>query len=129
MTHVRVPSNVMDADIQRRLNQMYSKQDMQDNKKVAMGYVLLEHTEQHCTVLAISSSAISLDLNMCQQMMRECRNEDQYATIFLQTLEDLNEMNEVQVSNKSYRIKQGTPKVHVQQQPETWELLASGGTQ
>ena len=56
---------------------------------------------------------------MRQQMMRELRNEDQY-TNMLQTLEDPNEMNEVQVNDKSYRIKQGTLKVHVQQQPETW---------
>ena len=32
MTHVRVPSEATDAEIQRRLNQLYSKQDKQDNK-------------------------------------------------------------------------------------------------
>ena len=84
-----------------------------------MQYVLLEHTDQKCTVLAISSSAVSIDSEMRQQMMRELRNEDQYADI-LQTLEDPNEMNEVQVNDKCYRIKQGTLKVHIQQQPETW---------
>ena len=55
---------------------------------------------------------------MRQQMMRELKNEDQYATM-LQKLEDPNESNEVQVNDKSYRIKQGTLKVHVQRQPET----------
>ena len=119
MTNVRVPSEATDTEIQRRLNQLYSKRDKQDSKQVAMQYVLPEHTDQKCTVLAISSSAVSIDSEMRQQMMRELRNEDQYADI-LQTLEDPNEMNEVQVNDKCYRIKQGTLKVHIQQQPETW---------
>ena len=44
MTNVRVPSDATDAEIQRRLNQLYSKKDNQDNKQVAMKYVLTEHT-------------------------------------------------------------------------------------
>ena len=64
MTNVRVPSEATDSEIQQRLNQLYSKKDKQDNKKVAMQYVLPEHTKQQCTVLAISSSAVSIDVQM-----------------------------------------------------------------
>ena len=44
-------------------------------------------------------------------MMAELRNEDQYSGI-IEKLDDPNEVNEVQVNDKCYRIKQGTLKVH-----------------
>ena len=50
--------------------------------------------------------------------MAELRNEDQYSGI-IEKLDDPNEVNEVQVNDKCYRIKQGTLKVHEQQQPGT----------
>ena len=52
-------------------------------------------------------------------MKTELRNDDQYALI-IQKPEDPNEGNEVQVSKKCYRIKQGMLKVHEGWQPETW---------
>ena len=60
MTHVRVSSDATDAKIQRRLNQLYSKKDNQDNKQVAMKYVLPEHTEQKCTVLEFPRAQFQL---------------------------------------------------------------------
>ena len=115
---VRVPSTATDQEIQQKLNELYSKQDLQEKKQNAMQQVLSKHTEEQCTVLAVLESAVSIDSQMRQRMMAELRNEDQYSGITAK-LDDPNEVNEVQVNDKCYRIKQGTLKVHEQRQPGT----------
>ena len=50
-------------------------------------------------------------------MMEILRTEEQYSFIVAK-LEDPNKMNEVQVSDKTYKIKQGMLKIHEARQAE-----------
>ena len=52
-------------------------------------------------------------------MMEYLRNEDQYKDI-IQKLEDPNQGNEVKVSERKYRIKQGCLKIHEDRQATTY---------
>ena len=64
MDTVRVPSTTTDREIQQKLNELYSKQDLQEQKKNAMQHVLSKHVAEQYTVLAISESAVSIDFQM-----------------------------------------------------------------
>ena len=118
MESVRVPSEATDQEIQRKLNELYSTKEQEDKRQEAMQLVRPTHNSEQSTILAIAESSISIEAQMRQRMMIELRNEDQYADI-INKLEDPNEMNEVQINDKCYRIKQGTLKVHEQRQAET----------
>ena len=52
-------------------------------------------------------------------MMTELRNDDQYGQI-IQRLEDPNDVNEVQMNDKKYRVKQGSLKMHEDRQATTY---------
>ena len=115
---VRVPSEATDQEIQRRLNELYSTKEQEDKRQEAMQLVRPAHTTEQCTVLAISESSIAIDQRMRQRMMDYLRNEDQYSEI-IQKLEDPNEANEVQVSDRVFRLKHGILKIHETRQPSS----------
>ena len=83
-----------------------------------MLFVLSDTQSEQCTVLAVSQSSVTIDSTVRQQMMNELKNDDQYLQI-IQTLENPNERNEVQVNERKYRIKQGVLKVH-----EEWQATS-----
>ena len=120
METVRVSSSATDKEIQRRLNELYSKKDQEDKRLEAMQLVRPAHSTNQCTVLAIAESAISIDPQMRQRMMECLRNEDQYSDA-IQKLEDPNETNEVQVSDRVFRLKQGILKIHETRQPSSFQ--------
>ena len=116
---VQVSQAATDEQIQRRLNELYKGQDHQEQRERAIQNMLPEHQREQCTVLAISESRLQIDAEMRQQMMTKLRLEDQYSTI-IDRLEDPTDVNQVQVKDKSYRMKQGTLKVHEERQPTTF---------
>ena len=98
---------------------MYKSQDVQDQKERAIQNVLSEHQRETCTVLAVSESRVMIDSEMKQRMMAKLRIEDQYSQI-IEMLEDPTQANQVQKNDKTYRMKQGTLKVHEERQPTTF---------
>ena len=114
---LRVSLTATDQEIQQRLRELYSKQEEKTKQNEAMQFLTPGQSTEQCTLRAISESAIVIDRGLRQQMMEVLRNEEQDSVIITK-LEDPNEMNEVQVNDKTYRIKQGMLKIHVAQQAE-----------
>ena len=117
--NMRVTPDADDAMIQQKLNELYSKSSLQDQKQKAMQFVLSDTQSEQCTVLAVSQSSVTIDSTMRQQMTNELKNDDQYSQI-IQILENPNERNEVQVNERKYRIKQGVLKVHEERQATSY---------
>ena len=113
METVRVPLTATDEEIQCKLRELYSKKE--EKSQDPMQFVTPSDTQNQCTLLALSESTISIDHGLRQQMMAELRDEEQYSDI-IQKLEDPNQMNEVQVNDRTYRIKQRILKIHEQRQ-------------
>ena len=118
--NMRISPDADDVVIQQKLNDLYSKSSLQEQKQRAMDSVLPGGQKESCTVLAISQSSVSIDNSVRQQMMTELRSEDQYSDI-IQMLEDPNQTNEVQKKEKKYRIRQGILKVHEERQPTMYQ--------
>ena len=109
---MRVPSNATDADIQRRLRQLYSTKDMQGTgDKLQAQLTTFNSSAESISVLAIAESTIQIDLQMRQRMMQLLQNEELYADI-LQHLQDPTQSDEIVKNEKVYRIKQGLLKIH-----------------
>ena len=119
--NMRVTPDANDTVIQQKLNELYSKSSLQDQKQRAMQFVLSDIETESNAVLAVSQSSVTIDCTMKQQMMNELRNDDQYSQI-IQTLEDPNERNEVSVNDKKYRIKQGVLKMHEERQSTAYSF-------
>ena len=117
MEKMRVPLTATDQQIQQRLRQLYSKQEDKAKHTDAMQLLTSGPPASQYTLLAISESSIQIDMELRQRMMEKLRNEEQYSTI-LSRLNNPEEPNEVQINDKTYRIKQGHLKVHVAQQGE-----------
>ena len=115
METVRVPLTATDEEIQCKLRELYSKKG--DKSQDPMQFVTPSDQQNQCTLLALSESTISIDQGLRQQMMAELRNEEQYSDI-IQKLEDPNQTNEVQVNDRTYRIKQRILKIHEQRQSD-----------
>ena len=111
MENMRVPLTAMDKEIQCKLTELYNKQKLKGKQQDAIQFVAPGYNQEQCTLLTISESAISIDQGLRQQMMEQLRNEEHYSDI-LQKLEDPNQMNEVQVSDRTYRIKRGILMIH-----------------
>ena len=101
---VQVSQTVTDEQIQKRLNDLYKSQDVQDQKERAIQNVLPEHQREQCTVLAVSESRVEINADMRQRMMAKIKAEDQYSKI-IERLEDPTDVNQVQINDKSYRMK------------------------
>ena len=101
--NLRISPDADDTIIQQKLNDLYSKASLQDQKQRAMQCILPDVQTEQCAVLAVSQSSVSIDSTMKQRMMTELRNDDQYSTI-IDLLEDPNQPNEVQRNEKKYRI-------------------------
>ena len=119
MDTVRVSEKADDQDIQRKLDELYSKQELTEKRTEAMQHMRPAHVEEQHTVLAIAESSVQIDQRMRQQMMEYLREEHQYKDI-IQKLEDPNQENEVKVSDRVFRIKQGILKLHETRQPESY---------
>ena len=109
---VRVPKTATDDEIQKRLHQLYSTNDLLGKRdKLQAQLTTINSCEESNAVLAIAESAVHIDQQMRQCMMQLLRNEDTYADI-LQHLQDPTQSNEVTKNEKTYRIKQGSLKIH-----------------
>ena len=111
MQNVRIESTATDAEIQRRLQNLYSTADIAGKQgKTAQLTTVLHQTEQQA-VLAIGESTIQIDNEMKNRMMQLVQNEEMYEDI-LQQLQDPTQVNEVRKNDKVYRIRRGMLMIH-----------------
>ena len=112
---IRIPSTATDEEVQRKLDQLYSKEGMNEKKVYAKQQILTEKREEQNAVLAVSESRIQIDDQFRSEIMQALKNEDQYEEM-IQKLEDPEQPNDIQVNDRVYRIKNGTLKVHERNQ-------------
>ena len=108
---IRIPSNATDEDVQRKLDQFYNKEGMNEKKQYAEQQLLTEQREEQNAVLAVAESSIYIDDQFRTEIMQALRADPQYEEM-IQKLEDPKQSNEVQVNDRVYKIKNGTLKVH-----------------
>ena len=58
---IHIPSTAIDEEVQRQLDQLYSKEGMEEMKQYARQKILIGQREEQNTVLAISASRVIVD--------------------------------------------------------------------
>ena len=84
---IRIPSMATDEEVQQKLDQLYSKEEMKDKKIQVKQQILSGMRGEPHAILAVSESQVQLDDQFRSELMQALRNEDQYAEI-IQQLED-----------------------------------------
>ena len=108
---VRTPSSATDEDVQKKLDQLYIKNDLKEKKQNVQQQLLTEIHEEQNAVLAMKESNVMIDDQFKKRLMEAVKNDDQYDEM-IQKLEDPDQPNEIQVNERVYRIKARTLKVH-----------------
>ena len=106
MQQVRVSNTATDADIQCRLRQLYSTDEMQDKRDKLQEQLTTGQRNEIQTMLAIGESAVQMDQEMKIQIMQWLMNEDPYSDI-LQQFQNDRQCREVERQNQKYRLKKG----------------------
>ena len=122
---IRIPVEASDADVQRKLDQLYNSAGTRDKLQEASRQVLTTNDDSLNAVLAVAESSIHLDNQFKKDLFNSLKEDDQYRDL-IQQLEDKNEPNEIKVNDKLFRIKQGTLKVHEENQLKTanyWRMV------
>ena len=116
MQKVRVGQSATDEEIQCRLQQLYSNDDMQGTRdKIQAQLTSIQNEKQ--MMLAIAESSVQVDQETKIQIMQYLMNEDPYADILQQFQQD-RQCREIEKSNKKYRLKKGSLVVHEADQKE-----------
>ena len=114
---IRIPVDASDVDVQKKLDQLYSKDGTRDKLKEARQQVLTMNEEDSFNaILAVSESSVHIDNQFKQNLFNSLKEDDQYRDL-IQKLEDAEHPNEISVNDQIFRIKQGTLKVHEKNQP------------
>ena len=111
MQNVRIESTATDAEIQSRLQQLYSKADTAGKQGKTVQLTTVLHQAEKQAVLAIGESTIQIDNEMKHRMMQLIQNEEMYEDI-LQQLQDPTQANEIRKNDKVYRIRRGVLMIH-----------------
>ena len=61
MDAIRIPIEASDADVQRKLDQLYNKEGTRDKLKEARQKILTTNEDSFNAVLAVSESSIHID--------------------------------------------------------------------
>ena len=74
---IRIPVNASDADVQRKLNQLYSKEGTRGKLKEARQQVLtMDEGVALNAVLAISESSVHMDNQFKQNLLNSLKEDD-----------------------------------------------------
>ena len=84
---IRIPIEASDADVQRKLDQLYSKEGTRDKLKEARQQILTTNEDSFNAVLAVSESSIHIDNQFKQNLFNSLKEDDQYRDL-IQKLED-----------------------------------------
>ena len=126
---IRVSETASDREIQRKLMQLYSKEDSNSNSNQAVQAQLTSfdsiHNSFKQTLLAIGHSSIEMDMETRVQWMQQLMQEDPYARILEQFSEDPG-CREIVRQQKKYRMKNGSLCVHEDEQDtgqQYWRII------
>ena len=130
MQHVRVSKDATDSQIQEKLRQLYSKEELQGmaGQAQAQAQISIFHSsnkQNTQTMLAIAESSIQMDIETKVQWMQHLMSEEPYGSIIQQFEED-RQCREIVRQNKKYRLKRGSLCVHEQDQKEDqsyWRVI------
>ena len=113
---IRIPVEASDANVQKKLNQLYNKEGTRDKLKETRQQILTMNEEDSFNaVLSVSKSSIHIDNQFKQNLFKSLKEDDQYRDL-IQKLEDPEHPNEISINDQVFRIKQGTLKVHEKNQ-------------
>ena len=115
MQNVRIESTATDAEIQRRLQQLYSTEDTRGKQGKTTQLTTVLHQAEKYAVLAIGESIVQIDTEIKNRMMQLLQNEEMYADI-LQQLQDPTQGNEFRKNDEVYRMKRGTLMIQEENQ-------------
>ena len=121
-----IPIDASDADVQKKLDQLYSKEGTRDKLKEARQQVLTMNEEKSFSAfLVVSERSVHIDNKFKQNLFNSLKEDDQYREL-IQKLEDAEHPNKISVNEQIFRIKQGTLKVHEKNQPNAanyWRMV------
>ena len=84
VSHIRVPMEANDEDIQKRLNQLYSTKELQEKKVSVQNQLMAINANEMSAVLSVAESSIQIEESMKQRMMQVLATEEQYSHILEQ---------------------------------------------
>ena len=73
---IRIPIEASDADVQRKLDQLYSKEGTRDKLKAAKQQVLTTNEDSFNAFLAVSESNIHIDNQFKQNLFNSLKEDD-----------------------------------------------------
>ena len=118
MQNVRVSDTATDAEIQKRLRQLYNTEDKQGTRdKIQEQLTTGQRLPEKQMMLAIAESTVQVDQETKIQIMQYLMNEDPYAEILQQFQED-SQCREINRQNNKYRLKKGSLVIHESTQNE-----------
>ena len=118
---IRVAESATDANIQRKLRELYSREDEREKMKQVQETVLTEISSvEDQAFLSVAASRVDLTNEFKEQLTRGILADEDYSAIW-EKLQDPNEMNEVTERSRTYRIKRGRLKTHEENQSPTYE--------
>ena len=122
---IRITIEASDANAQKKLDQLYSKDGTRDKLKEASKQILTTDKDSFNAILAVSESSIRIDSQFKQNLFNSLKEDDQYRDL-IQKLEDHEYPNEISVNDQVFHIKQGTLKVHEKSQENAanyWRMV------
>ena len=130
MQNVRVTEDATDSQIQKKLQQLYTSADSdsiqsktQDSIQLTMLNSIQAQEEQK--ILAITESTVQIDTETKVQWMQKLMNEDPYAAIIQQMMEDP-QCRQIERQGKKYRMKRGSLCLHEETQNDDqmyWRVI------
>ena len=114
---VRVPSTTNDEAIQKRLTELYSSREREQQER-ARGQLTGQQfcEESVVAILCTIESSVKLERGFKNLLRQQVSEDDEYEAI-VQKLQDPAEPNEVQdQSQRKFRIKEGILKIHQEEQ-------------
>ena len=76
---IRIPVDASDVDVQKKLDQLYSKEGTRDKLKGAKQQVLtINNEDSFNAILAVSESSVHIDNQFKQNLFNSLKEDDQY---------------------------------------------------
>ena len=108
---LRILSTATDVQIQEKLKLLYNTKDLKSKQDQAFQQILTTQTTESSAILAVYEHQVLLDDQFKTQLFHAVSNDDQYSEM-MQMLQDPEQANEVTKNDQTYKIKNGTLKVH-----------------
>ena len=119
---IRVAETASDADIQRKLRELYSSEGDQEKIQHAQKSILSKISqEEGSAILSVAQSRVQIENEQFRaRLVRGILADEDYIDIY-EKLQDPNQTNEVTERSRTYRMKRGILKMHEDNQSPTYE--------